>query len=39
MKLRFKNEGLANICVEYPKCNCEGHLIYEKNKKHSVKED
>lgn len=32
MKTRFKNSGREELCKEYPNCNCEGHMVYEKNK-------
>ena len=35
MKPRFKvsTHGVLILCKEYPNCDCEGHHIYEKNKK------
>jgi len=33
MKARFINNGKQQACLEYPNCNCEGHLVYEKHKK------
>ena len=33
MKPRFTLKN--KLCTDYPNCNCEGHLVYEENKKKS----
>jgi len=32
LKLRYVDIGEIIVCEKYPKCKCEGHLVYEKNK-------
>ena len=33
MKPRYKITGKEDLCMDYPDCECIGHLVYKKNLK------